>query len=214
MMPGRTGKARQPFGYDLPPQEVNAMSPSGKRIGTALLPLPILLFAGQQVRRAYVRTHRYVAPVRIGAFDTRPKSQALIAAAEREDIAEMKRLLDKGVSPDAVNDPRDVEGKTALQIAAGTGNVAVVQLLLDRGADINAPDVWGGTALFCAAISAQPEMVKLLLKRGADANPNDDGATALGFAAHQLGECTDAAGHRGYEEVVRLLQEAGATEAP
>jgi hypothetical protein len=161
-----------------------------------------------------VRSRRYVAPVRIGSFSTRPKSDALIKAVSDGKLAEVRRLLDGGISPNAVTDPKDQEGKSALQIAAETGNVHLVQLLLDKGADINAPDPWGATAVVDAAFVGSPEIVKLLISRGADVNANDDGATALGYAAHQLADCRDATCHRCFQEVVNLLKRAGAREQP
>jgi Ankyrin repeats (3 copies) len=197
-----------------PDRKTIAMPHRRRPYGIIIALLPIALYSGLLLRTAYSRAHRYVASVRVGEFETRPKSEALVEAVACEDLAAVRRLLDRGVSPDAVNDPRDTEGKSALQIAAGTGNVALVQLLLDRGADINAPDVWGGTAIFVAAMAAGPEVVKLLISRGADVNANDDGVTALGFAAHQMAETKDGPIYARYAEVIDLLKRAGAREEP
>lgn len=57
-----------------------------------------------------------------------------------------------------------------LSTAAEYGDTAIITLLLDRGARINRDD--GGTPLQCAthAINLQSSVVKLLIDRGADVN--------------------------------------------
>lgn len=58
--------------------------------------------------------------------------------------------------------------RPALHWAAGTGNRALIRLLLDRGADIHARDRHGHTALHCAAAMNRKAAIELLLWRGAD----------------------------------------------
>lgn len=62
----------------------------------------------------------------------------------------------------------------------------IIRLLLDHGADINAPNKNGGRALGLAVgrpMLRKPQMVKLLLDCGADVNASDrDGTTALELA--------------------------------
>ena len=60
------------------------------------------------------------------------------------------------------------EGWTPLHYAATGPNVAVVALLLDLGAQIDARAPNGNTPLMMAANFGDEESVKLLLKRGAD----------------------------------------------
>lgn len=68
--------------------------------------------------------------------------------------------------------------------AAGTGCVEVAQLLIERGADVNAKDHDGWTPLIKAAQAGHTEMVQLLLDHGADMRAADnDGRTAWMFAA-------------------------------
>ena len=68
--------------------------------------------------------------------------------------------------------------------AAGTGCVAVAQLLLERGADVNARDHDGWTPLIKAAQAGHTEMVQLLMDHGADMTIADsDGQTAWMLAA-------------------------------
>jgi ankyrin repeat protein len=57
-------------------------------------------------------------------------------------------------------------GWTALHYCAGYGSAELVEPLIDRGADINAPDDEGKTPLQVAIESAQQEVAELLLNRG------------------------------------------------
>jgi ankyrin len=82
-----------------------------------------------------------------------------------------------------------------LEIAAGAGHVEVVELLLDRGAEIQNKGQW--SPLEFAATEGHARVVKLLLDRGADVDLRDSmGSTPLHAAA--------GAGHLA---VVKLLLE-------
>ena len=72
-------------------------------------------------------------------------------------------------------------------MAARTGHVEAVNVLLSHGADVNAREhVLGETALMWAAAENHPEVVKALLEHGADVNvrsnpltfPESESATA------------------------------------
>jgi ankyrin repeat protein len=79
--------------------------------------------------------------------------------------ADLKKLLDGGMKPDA----RTPEGTTALMLAAR--NVEKVKLLVDRGADVNARAATGITPLMVAArYRGNTEVVRLLLRKGAKPN--------------------------------------------
>jgi len=59
-------------------------------------------------------------------------------------------------------------GRTTLHLAAMKGYLPIVQMLLEKGMDINARDNYGWTPLHLAAERGQQAVVKALLERGAD----------------------------------------------
>ncbi|OBT57822.1 hypothetical protein VE04_01879 [Pseudogymnoascus sp. 24MN13] len=96
-----------------------------------------------------------------------------------------------------------------LQAAAGSGHEAIVALLLEKGANVNAPGGdadYAGNALQAACYEGCEATVRLLLKNGADVNTqretyrlNTKNMFALQFAASQ-----------GHVAVAQLLLEEGA----
>jgi ankyrin repeat protein len=121
-------------------------------------------------------------------MDTTGKT-AIIYAAARGFSAIVQRLLDAGVKADA----RYAHGLTALMWAAGheegvdhRAAAAVIGLLLDRSAPIDATDDRGRTALIIAAERGDVAAVGLLLERGADRIWQDkQGRTAFDLAASE-----------------------------
>lgn len=92
------------------------------------------------------------------------KVEALLAAADAGDVAEVETMLGSGAD---ANLARAVDGLTPLMQAASSGHTACVQLLLDRGADSAAADEDGDTALSHARINGRREVEELLRRRGA-----------------------------------------------
>jgi ankyrin repeat protein len=91
------------------------------------------------------------------------------------------KLLDAGANPAAAR----WDGETALMIAASAGSVETVNLLIARGADVNAVESRKGqTALMWAAAERHPEVVKTLIDHSADVHAaSKSGFTSLVFAA-------------------------------
>ncbi|MBA0779807.1 hypothetical protein Gotri_004012, partial [Gossypium trilobum] len=68
----------------------------------------------------------------------------LLFMACRGDAKGVEDLLNEGVDVNSI----DLDGRTALHIAACEGHVEVVKLLLVRKANIDARDRWGSTVRF------------------------------------------------------------------
>ncbi len=74
-------------------------------------------------------------------------------------------------------------GWTPLHYAATSGNLTIIQMLLDENAYIDAESPNGSTPLMMAAMYGTPDAVRLLLEAGADPTlKNQLGLTALDFA--------------------------------
>lgn len=108
------------------------------------------------------------SPVSAGA------SGSLFDALRRDDTAALAAAVT--VAAD-VNTP-DETGTTPLMYAVLYARPAIVELLLDRGAVVNAANSYGSTALMWAA--PRTPLVRILLSRGADVNAKaSDGTTPL-----------------------------------
>ncbi|KAL3275790.1 hypothetical protein HHI36_020534 [Cryptolaemus montrouzieri] len=92
------------------------------------------------------------------------ESVVLLEAAARNDIDEVRRLLLKGVSPDSCNE----DGLTALHQCCIDNNEAMLSLLLEFGANVNAEDSEKWTPLHAAATCGYLKLVKVLINNGAN----------------------------------------------
>jgi uncharacterized protein len=111
---------------------------------------------------------------------------------------ELARLrLDEGASVDTGGFMYD---GPLLMIAAELGHIEIVNLLLDRGANIELPDDCNKATLQAAAQYGQLEVVRCLLDRGAEIDAGiGSGHSALSYAAYE-----------GHHDVVALLLARGA----
>jgi ankyrin repeat protein len=139
-------------------------------------------------------------------------STALMMAAEKGGEKIVPLLLAHGARVDLQNRT----GQTALFLTtvAPAGHFAltrkfylmrvhVMQMLLEKGANLNLPTRSGTTPLMMAAGNENTEMVEELLKRHADVKACDaQGMTALKLAMQ----------HKSSEKILNLLKQASATE--
>ncbi|KAJ7720490.1 ankyrin repeat-containing domain protein, partial [Mycena olivaceomarginata] len=116
---------------------------------------------------------------------------ALMAAVSRRDLGESERvvrtLLEKGADPNA-------QAGAALKTACADGNLMLVELLVEGGADVNLAG--GETALHATAYNGRIDVAEFLIEKEADAQ---------GFGA-----AFQAAVAQGHEQMVKLLIERGA----
>ena len=119
-------------------------------------------------------------------------------AAWEGDIKAIEQHLAAGKD---VNAKDDLYGDTPLLWAAGFGHKGIVEMLITRGADVNAKAEGGWTPLHYATGGNDKEIVELLIAKGANMNAKNarDQITPLHWAAW-----------RGHKEVTELLIAKGA----
>jgi len=96
-------------------------------------------------------------------FLGKPTALWVACIGGRLEVAQL--LLDKGAN---VHFAHSRDGKTPLM--AAIDYPAVIQLLLERGAQVNATDNDGWTALLSAAAHGRLESMQVLVRAGADVN--------------------------------------------
>ena len=146
------------------------------------------------------------------AADETPAGQ-LVAAATAGDAARVGALLDEGVPADAKS-----RGFPAIHRAAQADSVAVLELLVAAGADLEAVDRSGHTALARAALFGRAAAVSFLLESGADPNahaePNNQTPLLALLFGWSLGQSPNPVGIEVNEEerltAARALLAAGA----
>jgi len=94
----------------------------------------------------------------------------ILKAAKSGDADRVKTLIKQDPS---VMSAKDTDGSTPLHCACWKGHDAVVVILLEAGADVNAENSnehWGTTPLHAAAHANQKKIAELLIAHGADIN--------------------------------------------
>jgi ankyrin repeat protein len=124
---------------------------------------------------------------------TAPKIEIPIHAAVIEgDAARVQQLLDNGWD---VNSVSPIRQDTPLLAAVEKRHLDIINLLLDRGADVTAIAVGKATPLHLAATWGRPDLIQRLISLGADPTKIDD--------RHHLPLHNAVAG--GHIQAVRLL---------
>lgn len=118
-------------------------------------------------------------------------------ARDLNPYAAIIRLLDN--SPDLLNAPSITNNLSYLQYAAASGNLELLQILLDRGALVDTPNI---PPLIIAVRQGHKKAAELLIGAGANVNIKeaDDGTMPLNMAAG-----------KGFTSISELLIEKGAT---
>jgi len=124
----------------------------------------------------------FLTPDDIQRFRT-PEQEQLALAANANDVRALHAQ------------PLDFE----LMHAAGSGDVADIKALIDKGAQVNAIDAWGNSALLIASRAGEVDIARALLKAGAYVDGRGGSMSPLAAAAL-----------RGHTLLVRSLIRSGA----
>jgi ankyrin repeat protein len=101
----------------------------------------------------------------------------------------VRLLLQNGADPNAAGGI----SSTPLSVAARGGHLTIVEILIEKGANIDTNTLW------CASYYGHSDIVRLLLEKGVNANPAD------GDALYR--SALETASYGGHLETVRLLLE-------
>ena len=107
--------------------------------------------------------------------DAQENSTDLWSAARTGDLQAIKHYIEEGGDVNALDKGFQL---SAMSWSALYGRTEVVQLLIEKGADVNLKNGDGATPLHSAAFLGRVDVAKLLLENGADIKThNNDGAT-------------------------------------
>jgi ankyrin repeat protein len=116
-----------------------------------------------------------------GLSDNERDKNSFFIAAKSNQIEDVISFLEKDKKYAKIS---TVNNQTALHLAANNGNLELVKLLIEKGADVNAKTNDDATPLHVAANNDNLELVKLLIENDADVNAKTNkGATPLHMAA-------------------------------
>ena len=88
--------------------------------------------------------------------------EELFDAIEKQDINRMHELFEAGCDVTGNNGAYFEEGITFLMVAVVTGNLEIVKLLVEYGADVNAESKYGDSALLTAGLNGFQDIADYL----------------------------------------------------
>jgi ankyrin repeat protein len=142
----------------------------------------------------------FMLTVLFSCFTSFLSADEIHEATWKGDLEKIKKLLDQ--NPELVN-AQDESGLTPLHYAVNYGyenQIQIINLLLEKGADVNIKTLDGRTPLHNAAEAANKNVVELLISKGAKVNvKNDSDCTPFFYAVV-----------RGHKEIINLLLANGA----
>jgi ankyrin repeat protein len=130
-----------------------------------------------------------------------------MSSSRKGDKAAVLKFLDKYPQAFDVHDDYASHGKTALIWAAHERQKEIVQLLLEKGADIDSADRHGWTALMFVAMSGPCDMLEFLLEKGASTDRKSITDTTALMYAEANGRPEAAAILEEWPEKLRQRQE-------
>lgn len=138
----------------------------------------------------------------------------LLHALEVDDLRFMTAMLDGGLPVNYVRKG----GESLLFRAAGPHGRTFghVQLLVERGANVNLARDNEETPIFNAIFAGEPERARYLAEHGADVNVSTDGGVTPGWAIHTIlaQERSDSALRRRFEDLRDFIVSKGAKWPP
>jgi ankyrin repeat protein len=137
------------------------------------------------------------------------------------DADRVRELLDAGADVNVRESSKDRLQYTPLHWAANNGDLEIAEILISRGADLDAEDPTYSTPLYLAAEQGHPKVVEFLISKEAEVNvkSNKWGYTPLHRAAWGPvtmikylggGTVSEADLNENYLEIVGMLLEKGA----
>ena len=124
--------------------------------------------------------------------------RGLFDAAAKGDAARIRALLAGGEKPDA---RRDGHGRTPLHVAAHLSKLDAMRVLVEGGADPNAPEADRYDIITIAAVANDLPTLRTAIQLGGNAR---------NITSRYDGTALIAAAHLGHEAVVRMLISANA----
>jgi uncharacterized protein len=136
----------------------------------------------------------------------------IFAAIDLNRIEEIQKLI--AADADLLSRPQATEGDQPLHYACIDGRLAIIKLLVAKGADVNATTGVGNTPMHLVAEFGNKAVVAYLLDEGAKVSPkNEFGMTPLKRALSAREENAERPDKvRALDQVIQLLRSRGATE--